>query len=163
MLGNNEGESVSTGGAGSMVTKKVLNVVFGNFNPEYSKEDQRRMRYIQSKYAMAYAESGGDEPNTVITEQDPNSKLKLTVNGRKPANPYPDERSFEDSLQFGSNHRSGHDGRFAVSHALTSIGKLIEYQCQRKARKWVPGMQTHGRPNDYMNLFLAEMKTWLAM
>lgn len=27
-------------------------VLFGSFNPEYSKDDQKRMRYIQVKYAQ---------------------------------------------------------------------------------------------------------------
>ena len=56
---------------------------------------------------------------------------------------------------------AGHEGRFAASHALASIGKIIEYQTQRRKRRWIPGVQSHGKPNDYINMFLEEMKTWL--
>lgn len=56
---------------------------------------------------------------------------------------------------------SGHEGRFAASHALASIGKMTEYQIQRRNRRWIPGVQKHGQANDYINMFLEEMKTWM--
>lgn len=44
---------------------------------------------------------------------------------------------------------------------MASIGKMTEYQVQRRKRRWIPGMQHGGRPNDYVNMFLEEMKTWM--
>lgn len=44
---------------------------------------------------------------------------------------------------------------------MSCIGKITEYQVQRRKRAWIPGVQSPGRPNDYINLFLEEMKTWL--
>jgi hypothetical protein len=149
--------------AGRYLANGVYSLVFGNFNPDYSKENQKRMRYIQQKYAQAYSDSGGDDPNVVITEQDQASKLKMGADGKRPANPFPDERSFDDSLKRQTNRVAGHEGRFAASHALTAIGTIIEYQVQRKSRTWVPNVQHHGRPNDYINLFLEELKVWLRM
>lgn len=52
--------------------------------------------------------------------------------GKKPANPFPDERSFEDSLVMNFHPVSGHQGRFAASHVLTSIGVINDYQNQRR-------------------------------
>lgn len=43
----------AAGSAAKEVAKGLVNVlVYGSFNPEYSKEDQKRMRYIQQKYAQ---------------------------------------------------------------------------------------------------------------
>lgn len=42
-----------------------INVI--GFNPNYNKEDRRRMRYIQLKYAQAYDEGASGDPNTVIS------------------------------------------------------------------------------------------------
>jgi hypothetical protein len=53
----------------------------------------------------------------------------------------------------------GHQGRFAASHALACVGKITEYQVQRRRRTWVPGVQSPGRPNDYINLFLVRRIT----
>jgi hypothetical protein len=143
------------------ITSALTNV-FGNFNAEYSKEDQRRMRYIQTKFVSAYGgEDQGTDPNRVIDSQDPNSKLKMDAAGKKPANPFPHERAWEESLIRNHGRIAGHEGRFAASHALTSIGSLIEYQKQRKSRTWVPKVSYHGRPNDYVNMFLEELKVWL--
>lgn len=30
-----------------------------------------------------------------------------------------------------------------------------------RARPWVPGISSPGRPNDYINMFLEESKTWM--
>ena len=84
----------------------------------------------------------------------------MDASGRKPANPFSCERQFEESLHFEVNPIPGHQGRFCASHAHLSIGKVIEYQKQRKARTWIPGISSSGRPNDYINLFLEEIKIW---
>jgi len=85
----------------------------------------------------------------------------MSTDGKKPMNPFSDERAFEESLQSTYFPVPGHEGRFAASHALASIGKITEYRIRRKKRRWIPGVQTHGRINDYINLFLEEMKTWM--
>lgn len=55
------------GGATKAVTNQlVTSLFFGSFNKEYKQEDQKRMRYIQSKYAQAYGSKGGEDPETVI-------------------------------------------------------------------------------------------------
>jgi hypothetical protein len=82
-------------------------------------------------------------------------------NGRKPANPFPDERSFEDSLVTNFHPVSGHQGRFVASHVLTSIGMINDYQNVRRKRPWAPPLISPGKPNDYINLFLEETKCWL--
>lgn len=119
--------------------------------------------------------------------------------GRKPVNPFPDERAFEDSLVMNFHPGTffsfflvgfsnilcvvpGHQGRFAASHAMTCIGTIIDYQNNRRyiqtqysinslthnsfpfrnrRRPWVPGVSNPGKPNDYVNMFLEETKTWL--
>ena len=136
-------------------------MIFGSFNPNYKKEDRRRMRYIQLKYAQAYCTGETGDPNTIINDIDPNSKLKMSVDGFKPANPFPDERGFEESLVVNFHPTSGHQGKFCASHAMVSIGAIVEYQVQRKSRLWVPGVSSPGRPNDYINMFLDEMKCWM--
>ena len=85
----------------------------------------------------------------------------MTDDGVRPANPFPDERAFEDSLQMNFHPVSGHQGRFVASHAMTCIGVVIDYQVQRRKRIWAPGVSSPGRPNDYVNLFLEETKAWL--
>ena len=44
----------------------------------------------------------------IVLLSDPGNRLLMDLEGRKPANPFPDERSFEDSLQLnfhpGMNH-----------------------------------------------------------
>ena len=67
----------------------------------------------------------------------------MTPDGKRPANPFPDERAFEDSLQMNFHpgktpirlcdlHNmcvvSGHQGRFVASHAMAAIGVIIDYQ-----------------------------------
>ena len=59
------------GGAIDGATKAVTNqlvtsLFFGSYNKEYRIEDQKRMRYIQSKYAQAYGSQGGEDAETVI-------------------------------------------------------------------------------------------------
>lgn len=132
------GASASAAGAvgsaaASGVTSLVSGILFGNFNPNYKKEHQRKMRYIQQKYAEAYGESGsGDgDPNTIIHNRDPNSKLKMAIDGVKPANPFPDERAFEDALSMTFQPTPGHQGKFCASHASVSVGKIIQYQVDR--------------------------------
>jgi hypothetical protein len=58
----------------------------------------------------------------------------MSVDGKKPANPFQDERAFDESLHITFHPVSGHEGRFAASHALTSIGKLTEYQASQLAQ-----------------------------
>lgn len=41
------------------------------------------------------------------------------------------------------------------------MGRIIEYQIQRRERTYIPGIQSHGRANDYKNMFLEELKDWL--
>eukprot|EP01034_Spumella_vulgaris_P034722 gene34722-42829_t len=134
----------------------------GNFNPDYKKEARKQMRYIQQKYSLAYGGGlSGEDPCAVIQKIDPNCKLLMTPNGNKPANPFPDERAFEDSLNMNFHPVSGHQGRFVASHAMAAIGAIIDYQNIRRARTWIPGIASPGRPNDYINMFLEESKTWL--
>jgi len=85
----------------------------------------------------------------------------MDVNGVKPANPFPDDLAFEEALNMNFHPVAGHQGRFTGSHAVPSLGKIIEYQNQRRMRPWIPGISSPGRPNDYVNMFLEEIKTWL--
>ena len=48
-----------------MSAANCVHVLFADFNPNYKKEDRKRMRYIQGKYAQAYGDSS-DDPNSVI-------------------------------------------------------------------------------------------------
>ena len=41
--------------SGKLASAAFTAIMFGSFNPTYKKENQKRMRYIQSKYARAYA------------------------------------------------------------------------------------------------------------
>jgi len=105
----------------STIFSQVLNSIvqaYNNYNPNYNKEARRRMRYIQHKYALAYAEGSMDEdPSATIQKigkvfipydcrlftkllffQEPTSKILMDPNGNRPANPFPDEKAFEDSL-----------------------------------------------------------------
>lgn len=144
----------------------------GNFNPSWKKEDQKRMRYLQQKYALAYGDLlsgagnenvsfGSSEPNAMISKIDPLSKLKMTTDGSKPANPFPDERSYEEALTMSFHPISGHQGRFAASHAVACLGAIVDYQVKRRNRMWVPGVSGPSKPNSYVNMFLEEMKSWL--
>lgn len=45
--------------AGSMLEQAATALFFGSFNPKYKKEDRKRMRYIQAKYAQAYGDGAG--------------------------------------------------------------------------------------------------------
>lgn len=157
----NEIVAVGAASAAGVAGTIVADLFFGGFNPNYSKEDRRRMRYIQLKYAQAYCTGETGEPNTIISDIDGNSKLKMNLEGFKPANPFPDERAFEESLVVNYHPTSGHQGKFCASHAMVSIGAIVEYQIQRKNRLWVPGVSSAGRPNDYINMFLEEMKCWM--
>lgn len=146
-------------GVGRVAGAALSAIVFGSFNPGYKKENQRRMRYIQSKYAKAYAGGAVDDYDTIIKRIDPNSKIRMTDD--RPANPFPNERAFEESLEISYTPISGHQGRFAASHALKCQAEICQYQLQRRRRLWVPGLSSPGKPNDYVNMFLEEMKTWL--
>lgn len=74
-----------------------------------------------------------------ILHTDPNSRLKMSLDGKKPSNPFPHERAFEESLTMIYHPISGHEGRFTASHALACLGKVTEYQIQRQKRRWIPG------------------------
>lgn len=120
------------------------------------------MRYIQSKYSKAYGTIDTNDPSSIITKIDPNSKILMAPDGKKPANPFPDERSYEESLIMNFHPISGHQGRFSASHSLSCIGAIIDYQVKRLTNTYIPGISPgKGKPNDYINLFLDEIKTWL--
>lgn len=107
--------------AGSSAFSKIAGELFGSFNPKYKKLDRKRMRYIQNKYARAYGSSGEDDPNQVITSVDNDSKLKMTDDGLKPANPFADERAFDDALTMNFYPVPGHQGKFCASHAKVCL------------------------------------------
>lgn len=153
--------SAASSAASSVFSQVLVSILFGNFNPEYNREARRRMRYIQQKFAMAYSSSATEDANSVIHSIDVNSKLLMNPAGTRPANPFPDERAFEDSLMINFYPVPGHQGRFVASHAIPCLGVIIDYQNNRKRRPWVPGVITPGKPNDYVNLFLEEMKMWI--
>lgn len=136
MLGASAGASAASAvgsAAANGVGSLVSGILFGGFNPKYKKEHCKKMRYIQQKYAAAYTEGGSSEgdPNSVIHKADPNSKLKMTPDGQRPANPFPDERAFEDALTMSFHPSPGHQGKFCASHATVSIGVIIQYQVNR--------------------------------
>jgi hypothetical protein len=54
-------------------------LAFLAFNPNYSKEDRKRMRYIQTKFAQAYSESNEDA-NAVITSIGSNTLPRPAIN-----------------------------------------------------------------------------------
>ena len=136
--------------AGSAAFSRIAGEIFGSFNPKYKKLDRKRMRYIQSKYAIAYRGNGDNDCNEVITSigwyfhgyggclivlyVDNDSKLKMTDDGMKPANPFADERAFDDALVMNFYPVPGHQGKFCASHAKAALGVIIEYQNQRR---WV--------------------------
>jgi hypothetical protein len=89
---------------GNALGEVATAIFWGSFNPKYSKEDQRRMRYIQAKYCQAYADinsgssnnnnnssssGAANDRNAVISAIDPNSRLKMSDDGVKSANPFP--------------------------------------------------------------------------
>ena len=74
------GAAVAAGGSAmsTVVSQIIIRILSGTFNPSYSKEDRRRMRYIQKKYALAYqSESGGDDSTAVISSIGNNSPIIL--------------------------------------------------------------------------------------
>jgi hypothetical protein len=78
----------------------------------------------------------------------------MTPDGMKPANPFGDERAFDDALvmnfypgDFPTFALSslislvpGHQGKFCASHAKAALGFIIEYQNQRR---FVPALCGH--------------------
>lgn len=56
----------------------------------------------------------------------------MTPDGLKPANPFPDERAFDDALVMNFYPVPGHQGKFCASHAKAALGVIIEYQNQRR-------------------------------
>jgi hypothetical protein len=57
----------ATGSAASTVVSQVIiRLLTGTFNPNYKKNDRRRMRYIQKKYAAAYRDSTSADDSTAI-------------------------------------------------------------------------------------------------
>lgn len=117
------GAAVTAGGnaASAVISHIIIRYLTGTFNPAYKKEDRRRIRYIQKKYALAYqSETASDDPAAIIASAgmklcvcavceaaihlwyaavlDPNSKLLTASDGTKPANPFHDEPQFEESL-----------------------------------------------------------------
>jgi hypothetical protein len=46
----------------------------GGFNPDYAKEDQRKMRYILQKYAQAYGDGRNTDPDELLAGVNPNSR-----------------------------------------------------------------------------------------
>ena len=55
--------------ASQVFSNVLLSIVLGNFNPNYSKENRRRMRYIQQKYALAYDGGQAGEDQFAIIEK----------------------------------------------------------------------------------------------
>lgn len=145
---------------------RAVEIITGSFNPEYKPEDQRRMRYLLSKYAQVYGEPGKqyDNPNACISEREETSKLRMTDDFVRPFNPFRDLHDFEKSLEFHRFHvhEGGRDGRFLVSHAFPALSTITQYQRARNSRVWVPGVISQkSRPNDYINLFLHHLKMWV--
>jgi hypothetical protein len=136
-------------GAGyTIASSAVLSYLMGTYNPHYKKQDRKRMRYIQRKYAMAYGGGvTGEDAGAIIHQIDPSSKLLMTDDGAAPLNPYNDESAFDDALIPNFHPVSGHQGRFVGSHAMPAIGCIIDYQTQRRERFYVPGVLNPGRPN----------------
>lgn len=56
----------------------------------------------------------------------------MTPDGLKPANPFADERAFDDALVMNFYPVPGHQGKFCASHAKAALGVIIEYQNQRR-------------------------------
>mmetsp|Transcript_31326 Transcript_31326/g.40294 ORF Transcript_31326/g.40294 Transcript_31326/m.40294 type:complete len:261 (-) Transcript_31326:1591-2373(-) len=145
-------------GAANKVKRSVNSVLFGNWNCEYSRENQRRMRYLQQKYLEAYQDA---RPSGTESALEPLNKLNLTIDGKRPANPFHDVHAWDNALQMPSDLMAGHQGRWTASHARLCLGRMIEYQIQRRNRTYIPGVQAHGRANDYRNMFLEEIKEWI--
>lgn len=64
------GAAVAAGGSAvsTVISQVIIRIFTGTFNPAYKKEDRRKMRYIQKKYALAYqSTSGGDDSAAVIS------------------------------------------------------------------------------------------------
>lgn len=115
------------------------------------------MRHINKYYCLAYSDSlGGSDENVVP----PLSRIRITQTGERPANAFVDWHAFESSLSMQTYMRPGNSGRFTASHANACIGRMIEYQVQRRNRQYVPGVPGAwpGEPNDYINMFIEEMK-----
>lgn len=146
--------SVASAGLSTLVSAGIQSFIFGNYNPKYNKKNRKRMRHIQRKYLLAYKSNS-------FEDIDPCSRLILTQDGTKPANPFQDETQYEESLLMNFYPVSGHQGRFAASHAMQSIGMINDYQNIRKLRPWIPGVSSPGQPNDYINMFLEESKQWI--
>lgn len=53
--------------AGNLAVQAVTSFLGGSFNPNYKKLDQKRMRYIQQKYSLAYGGGqNGEDPFAII-------------------------------------------------------------------------------------------------
>ncbi len=104
---------------------------------------------LLSRKSVSKMDSTKQSCLTINALTDPNSKLLMDAAGRKPVNPFPDERAFEDSLVMNFHPGTffaffllgfsnilcvvpGHQGRFAASHAMTCIGTIIDYQNNRR-------------------------------
>jgi len=53
--------------AAAAATSQLINLITTT-NPNYSREDQRRMRYLQRKYAQAYGAEGGEDAESCIAK-----------------------------------------------------------------------------------------------
>lgn len=74
-------------GAAVKVKRSVNSVLFGNWNAEYTRENQRRMLYLQEKYIEAYQEGrpAGTSAESIL---EPTNRLQMTTDGLRPANPF---------------------------------------------------------------------------
>jgi hypothetical protein len=55
-------------GISTIASHVIIRILNGSFNPNYKKEDRRKMLYIQRKYSQAYQGDGsGKEPAAVIS------------------------------------------------------------------------------------------------
>jgi hypothetical protein len=64
------GAAVTVGGSAisTVISQVIIRIFNGTYNPAYKKEDRRKMRYIQKKYALAYqTTNGGDDSAAVIS------------------------------------------------------------------------------------------------
>ena len=132
---------VASSAVSSGIAAFVSGVIFGSYNPSYNKEDRRRIRYIQLKYAQAYGGNESNEPNAVINTIDPNSKIKMNGDGVKPANPFPDERAFEEgiSVYISLSHTTLYLLLDSVPHALQTHKRTHSASNELPPISWASG------------------------
>jgi hypothetical protein len=62
--------SGATSASGSVVkavaTSVIMRILNGSYNPDYKKLHQKKMRYIQQKYSLAYSDEAVEDPLSII-------------------------------------------------------------------------------------------------